>query len=514
MMDKRTKKFDVTAESGIIAIWQREKFKLDRVFAEYIDNSLQSYLDHKNELDRLPDGQRCNVSIVWNNEKIVVTDNAYGMDETEFARALKPKALNPNAHRNNQLSVYGLGLKYASAYLGNHYTISSTRYSSTINYFAEVDVPYFNEFNPKEVDGTLTETFPEKHETKIEITGVRIKHTPDKERNLREKLGIIYNRYINAGDLTIIVNGIPVSYTRPPLRPNEEGGFYFKTFEDFFIIGDKKYTFSGWMGLLNEGKQEITGINLIQAKRCIELGYKPAKFYGTGNSFENSRVIGEVVFDGENYVLSFNKDGFVWTDDGAEDAFVDKLMNIPEVKYIKKMANGLRYKDDEDKIKKKTKKSFSANSSIRPVAKETKVEKKINNEKVTDSGYQQSEETAKEITDLPTTQTQLSANFDKYSVEVNGKDVPLYVDIQQGNKKDDWIRFEKHDDGYLITINFENGFFSDNFSGQASKAASNAIAIVLATSMLKAQNSGVKLSESLLLLKTMNEIMGNPHDGE
>ena len=41
------KEYDVTVESGIISIFQRQNFRLDRVFSEFIDNSLQSFLDHK-----------------------------------------------------------------------------------------------------------------------------------------------------------------------------------------------------------------------------------------------------------------------------------------------------------------------------------------------------------------------------------------------------------------------------------------------------------------------------------
>ena len=511
-MEEKTLAFDVTAESGIISIWQREKFKLDRVFSEFVDNSLQSYLDHKEVLDRLPSGKKCIVQIVWNNDKIVITDNAFGMNEEEFARALKPKATNPNALRNNQLSVYGLGLKYASVYLGDHYTISSTRYGSTIHYFAEVDVPEFAKNNPKNVDAKLTTAFEDVHETVIVITSVRIKKTADRERDLREKLGMIYNQYINNGDLAISVNGVPVSYTRPPLRPKEGGGQYFESFQDSFTVNNKKYEFSGWIGLLNKGDQSITGLNLIQAKRCIELGYKPKQLFGTGNSFENSRVIGEVVFNGENYVLSFNKDGFVWSDDGAEDTFIEKLLSLPEVKYIKKMAHELSYTEDDDKTKKKTQKIFKNSKSIvlksqptNPTPPEEKkpVEQATEDVKVVD----------KPVEEVKTVETKKD-NYDRYDVEVNGKVTALCVDIKQGNSQDDWVKLEKYGDEYLLKINTGNQFIGENFNNQSSKSASNALAIVLATGMLKAQNSGLKLSEAMLVLKTVNEIMSKQKDGE
>ncbi|MEI3504860.1 MAG: hypothetical protein V8Q77_00930 [Bacilli bacterium] len=51
------KEYDVTVESGIISIFQRQNFRLDRVFSEFIDNSLQSFLDHKEVLKELEDGK-------------------------------------------------------------------------------------------------------------------------------------------------------------------------------------------------------------------------------------------------------------------------------------------------------------------------------------------------------------------------------------------------------------------------------------------------------------------------
>lgn len=515
-MEKNIKAFDVTAESGIIAIWQREKFKLDRVFSEFVDNSLQSYLDHKDILDRLPDGGKCIVKIIWDADKITILDNAFGMNEEEFGRALKPKATNPNALRNDQLSVYGLGLKYASVYLGNHYSITSTRYNSTINYFAEVDVPDFEKNNPKSVDAVISDTFPEKHGTEIRITLVRIKKTAEKERDLREKLGVIYNQYINSGDLVISINGIPVSYKRPELRRKDDGDCYFEKFEDSFVAGDKKYEFSGWIGLLNKGNQAITGINLMQAKRCIELGYKPKKLFGTGNSFENSRVVGAVVFNGENYVLSFNKDGFVWTDDGAEDAFVNKLLSLPEVRYIKKMAHELSYTDDDDKARKKTQSCFKKNSSIvlTPVIQKNEEEKAEPKtvENLVNSDFV-AFETIKEQKNEPVVELK-NNNYDRYLVEVNDKLIPLFVDAKQCNGTDDWIKLEKYEDGYLLKVNSGNSFIISNFKTQAAKAASNAMAIVLTTSMLRAQNFGLKLSEAMLLLNSMNEFMGKTKNGE
>lgn len=516
------KEYDVTVASGIISIFQRQNFKLDRVFSEFIDNSLQSYLDHKDVLDKLADGQKCKVSILWEQDKIIIKDNAYGMVDEEFARALKLKATNPNALRNNQLSVYGMGLKYASVYLGDHYSISTTAYQSSTRFFAEVDVPTFEKNNPETVRAKLSSDFEEIHETVITITDLRIKRTQDREKDLRDKLGIIYNHYIHSGKLSISINQIPITYSRPELRPKDDGGKYYEHFEDSFVISGNEYSFTGWIGILNKGDQSITGLNLVQADRCIELGYKPEKLFGKGNSFQNSRVVGEVVFNGDNYVLSFNKDRFVWADDGAEEAFIDKLSNNPQVAYIIKMSKELSFTDDIDKVKSKTKNAFKNNKNVKSEEKkqdESKksddVVKKPNDVKSTGESVKTVDPTQPVQPVQPTPPVQPMQpvepvdNYDKYIILVNNKETALYVDIINGGSDEDWIKFDKYKDGYLVKINYENKFINDNFKNQASKAATNAIAILLATSMLKSQNNGLKLTDALLLLKTVNELMGD-----
>ena len=427
------------------------------------------------------------------------------MNEEEFGRALKLKATNPDALKNDQLSVYGMGLKYASVYLGNHYSISSTAYNSDIRYFAEIDVPKFETNNPTSVPAKLNSENPEVHETVVTITDLRIKRTPAKENDLREKLGTIYNHYMHSGTLSIFLNNIPVVYHLPELRPNENGGRYYSNFNDSFTINGKTYNFSGWIGILNKGNQSITGLNLIQANRCIELGYKPEKLFGKGNSFQNSRVVGEVVFNGDNYVLSFNKDKFVWADDGAEDAFINKLKSNSDVACIIKTSKKISFTDDEEKAKEKTSKSFTK-SSVISVINEPKVDSTLI--------LNTDDSTSTDTTNQPTTITApvTTNKYIKFQIVVEDKNVPLYVDTWQGSKTDDWIIFEKYEDGYLLRVNYENEFICNKFSTQKSKVASNTIAIVIVTSMLMSQNLGVKLTDSKTLLKTINKIMGEKNE--
>jgi hypothetical protein len=538
-----TMNFDVTVDSGIIEIFQRENFKLERVFSEFVDNSLQSFLDHQDELKIMPSGGKCIVNILWNDESILITDNAYGMNEEEFGRALKLKATNPNALKSNQLSVYGMGLKYAAVYLGNHYAIDSTAFGSKINYHAEIDVPEFASKNPKTVKAALSDAFPDDHQTKIQITSLRVKRTPQKILDLRQKLGTIYNHYISKGILTIIVNNIPVHFKMPELRSGDDGQPYYRNFDDSFTAAGKTYKFTGWIAILKKGDQAITGLNLIQANRCIELGYKPHDLFGKGNSFQNSRVIGEVVFEGENYILSFNKDKFVWVDDGAEDAFLNSLKNNPNIQYIKHQAIKLRKTEDADAMAKKTEDNLHKKgvAGIKVVEKEAGAEPSVEakpkesaspaavapnatpSEKIPDDGA--SAKTVPEVTPADTVSTVQKADDEmtpeshegedkpkkylKCQTIVSGKETNLYVDVCEGEANGDWMRLEQLNGDWILHVNYKNKFIVDNFGNQNSKVGANSLAILIATAVLKAQESGLKLVNAVAFLNTLNKMMGD-----
>lgn len=504
-----TEKYDISVGSGILSIFSRRTCKLERVFSEFVDNSLQSYLDHKEELKQLNGCEKCKVQIEWDSEKIVITDNAFGMNSEEFGRALKLRATNPNRARDNQLGIYGMGLKYAAVYLGNCYTIYSTALHSMDGRFAKINVKQFEEENPDTLDAVVNDAFAEDHQTKITITELSVKRTPKKEEDLRRNLGIIYHHYINEGLLSISINGVPVAYERPELRPNECGGYYLANLNSSFVAGGKEYKFTGWIGILNKGDQAITGINLVQAKRCIQLGYKPEKLFGKGNSFQSSRIIGEIVFEGENYVLSFDKDAFVWADDGAEEAFVNKLASLDDVKKIIKAAKELTFSDKPEKLCKKVRKSFSEEGPIMSAevipspALDLCVEAEAVNEKNDDSKVQ---------IEPPENRISETSKIDRYLVNVGDSTETLFLKSLIDDSNAPWIQFSKDDQGYWLTLNPNNPSFEKRFRTDKDKQTAMTFSILLASSLIAVQNDGLRLAESTKILNKLNELLGRKDD--
>lgn len=499
-MDEQ-ERFDISVGSGIISIFQRNNYKLERVFSEFIDNALQSFLDHRDELEKLEDGKKCIVSIVWGNDKILIEDNAYGMNKEEFGRALKLRATNPNADRPDQLSVYGMGLKYAAVYLGNIYSISSSCYNDAKMRHVVIDVKYLDDKNPEFLDVAIHDERISEHYTKIKFEDLQIKLTNSKQKNLISDLGTIYSHLIKDGTLSISINGINVTYQEPEIRLNNEdgqGGKYFRHLTGSFESEGKRYDYSGFIGILNKGNQNLTGLNLIQAKRCIELRYKPEALFGKGNSFQNSRVFGEIVFEGDNYILSFNKDKFVWADDGTEDNFIQSLKSNPDVAYIIKRAKGLRDDDDKKKLRSNVNKAIMNTNMVK--CENSTEDKNLKSSKVDSQN------------NLGCIDNNSDTHSDEYFIEINNSNVKLLVKYEHSDANSKWLNLDKNDYGYLLNIDLDHKYITKNFPSQSSRTALSSIAIILATSILKAQKRGLKLIDSMNILEVINNSLNEEYE--
>ena len=119
--------------------FQRTQMKLENIFKEFIDNSLQSYLTKENNDELKKNGtNKCIITIKISEDEIEIKDNAYGMDLEAFKRALTLNEKNKN-YPDGSLGEFGMGLKYAAISLGNKYTIESKMLGDHKKYSATID---------------------------------------------------------------------------------------------------------------------------------------------------------------------------------------------------------------------------------------------------------------------------------------------------------------------------------------------------------------------------------------
>ena len=102
------RQIDVNIEvgTGIIKAFERIDIENHQIFSEFIDNSFQSFRDNEEVLVDELHVRKCEVRIEWTNDEIVITDNAFGMDEEAFERALRLNAP-ARSYAKDSLSRYG-----------------------------------------------------------------------------------------------------------------------------------------------------------------------------------------------------------------------------------------------------------------------------------------------------------------------------------------------------------------------------------------------------------------------
>ncbi len=310
--------------SDIIRSYRRLAYTPWHALAELIDNSTQSYYDNRALLDEAlkNSGQQFEVRIVYDrdNDLLRISDNALGMNMDDMTLALKIGRPPANVSGRSQ---YGLGLKTASCWLGDEWTIKTKR----LGELHEIEVTV-NVENVANGDTALPDKLVAK-EAKLHYTIVEIRklHMRIKGRTLgkiRDFLRSMYRDDIRKGAMRLYWENAPLSWDQKlKFLKRVDGSEYRKTID--CPIGNKRVT--GWIGILEEGSRTLAGFAVLRRGRVLRAHpneWRPEKIFGIGgrNDLINQRLTGELSFD--DFEVSHTKDAIHWVGD-EEDAVEDKL---------------------------------------------------------------------------------------------------------------------------------------------------------------------------------------------
>jgi hypothetical protein len=101
--------------------------KVYNALAEYVDNSIQSYKDHKSLLSILNPNHKLTVwiDIDTSREVITIKDNAFGISDEYYERAFELANIPLDA---SGLNEFGMGMKVSSIWLSNLWKVETTAY--------------------------------------------------------------------------------------------------------------------------------------------------------------------------------------------------------------------------------------------------------------------------------------------------------------------------------------------------------------------------------------------------
>lgn len=351
MSESKEKTVDISPSPGILSVLQHVNYKPWNALAEYIDNSIQSSLDHEKELNKLYKGAyQLEIDIGINEilNQIAVEDNAAGIAFKDFPKAFRTAKIPDN---REGLSEFGMGMKCASCWFGKRWQVRTKFLNENIERVVDFDVDEIVK-NEKAIlpcqERIVGNTKPY---TVVAISDIQKIPKGRTVGKIGEYLADIYRSYIRDGWMVLKLNGKVLQYhpsdilTAPYLKkgPPKEWKVDLN-----FKLNDGQ-TVEGFAALLKKGSRGKSGFALFRRGRVIqgsgEEGYRPPEIFGNQSTFRFLRIFGELHL--EKFGVSHTKDGFKW--EGSEEEFIDKLHQALKANdEFLKQAEGYRVSDITD----------------------------------------------------------------------------------------------------------------------------------------------------------------------
>lgn len=307
--------------------------------AEFVDNSLQSYLRYRKALEKLHGkGFRLKVDIDIDRSdemRIKVRDNAAGIAESDYGRAFRPAALPPD---RAGLAEFGMGMKSAACWFAPRWKVRTAALGECLERTIEFDIARIVRDDLKELKVRERPAGRSDHFTEITLMDPHNKLQPRTSGKIKDHLASIYRIFARERLLELRFEGDLLQYEMPKVLKHP----YYKTpqgpskrwFAPFDFTLGRGLRAHGFAALREVASTATAGFALFRRKRLIEGSwdepYRPDYIFGGANSFRRQRLFGEIHLEG--FEVSHTKDGLKWED--HEQPFLKKLKSKLETKEL------------------------------------------------------------------------------------------------------------------------------------------------------------------------------------
>lgn len=323
-------KLELTFGANILSRYKDLNYKLWYAIAEFVDNSSQSYLDNRKELDASRD-ENFHVKIGFENGKsFKIIDNAYGMDEKGLNDALIVGRMKEKSKSGYQRSEFGMGLKTGGFWMGKKIEITTKKYNHDTTYSATLDL---NKISGG--DSSIELKASKQNDLKDSFTIIKISdfHREFSSYALGKTKGILSSLYsldLDNNLMEISWNGTKIeSYKRTILT---DGNGNELKWDINLNINNKKIT--GFVALLKPGgndgsSRKNAGFSVGRNGRmlyCAPNFFRPTTIFGQdggSNDTINQRVFGHLEFE-NSFGVTQAKDQIVFSGN-EEDKFLEKI---------------------------------------------------------------------------------------------------------------------------------------------------------------------------------------------
>jgi hypothetical protein len=303
---------------SILSALQHLNYKPWYALAEFVDNSLQSFIANRNELTDL-DGDNLQLRVEieldpFTKRRMVIRDNAAGIAAKDYGRAFRPAELPPD---RTGLSEFGMGMKSAACWFASKWSVRTSALGEPVERTVESDIARVVNEDIQELSVKEIQADPNTHFTEIILHNL---HKPPQTRTLgkiKEHLASIYRWFLIDGMLDLRFDGVPLEFVSPEVLVAPRAGSQGDPMEwckRVSIELDECHRVHGFAALRKEGSTKDAGFALFRRNRVIQGSadetYRPETVFGRSNSYTYQRLFGELHLVG--FEVSHTKDGFQW----------------------------------------------------------------------------------------------------------------------------------------------------------------------------------------------------------
>ena len=506
-------KIQIRPGVGILSVLSHLNYKPWFAIAEFVDNSIQSFLDYREEIEHI-DGKdaklRVGIELDFSEGgRLIVRDNAAGIHEADYPYAFRPAEMPTNT---SGLSEFGMGMKSAACWFSPDWTVRTTALGELEEKTVHFDISQIVEDNLEELTVESRPSEPNTHFTEIVLSNL---HKPPQGKTIgkiREHLASIYRVFIAEGLLELRFRDEILSYTQPKIlraRYHKEASkppqLWRKEIDFDFGTGLRA---RGFAALRETGSTSHSGFALFRRNRLIQgsadEGYRPELIFGRSNTFTYQRLFGELHLEG--FDVSHTKDGFQW--DENEEPFLELLKEVLDEEPITLLDQAEGYR-----VRPKTKDlTPGAKTSTQRTSKT--VEKKI--PPVVEAQLIEAPEDEPFPPDLPNTKGTVANKT--VSVKIDGKNWEISIELVNNPAVGDWISVSDDPwDGKVRRVKIRMSLahpFMLQYSGvevsQIEPLQRLAIAIALAE--ITARDSGVRKTRTFIrnINKFLRDALSQP----
>jgi len=313
-------KVNIRPNVSMLSVLKFLEYETWFALAEYVDNAIQSYQNNEKKLKQLHgDDFQLEVIIEINDSesKIIIRDNAGGIEETNYARAFRAAEIPKDT---KGLSEFGMGMKSASCWFSDLWSVRTTALGESFEKTVKFDMNEIVEDKIEELEYTTKLVDEKHHYTIIELLNVNKMPRRKGLGKVKSHLASIYREFIRKGVLRLVVDNTTLEFLEPKIlvapKYDEPDGEQIEWKREIDFDVEDGLRVKGFVAIREKGSTAEAGFALFRRGRVIEgsfdNGFRPEFIFGAPNSFRFQRVFGELHLEG--FDVSFTKKGIQWDD--------------------------------------------------------------------------------------------------------------------------------------------------------------------------------------------------------